>query len=106
MERKQKNKDIFDTLASLPSSDGYTTNDLYRDFRLVFFGTDEGKRVLRNILQLGCVFSEPELPNPIDPYALAQSRGRRWLALKILQVAQFEPKDKPQQTRKKPDARD
>lgn len=96
------NPDLFDTLASLPSSDGYTANDIYRDFHAVFFGTDSGKRVLRNILKIGGVFGELELSSPIDPYMLAQVRGRRWLALKILDAAQTKPKDKPQSTRKKP----
>lgn len=95
-------KDLFDTLSSLPAPTNYTEKDLYRDFRLVFFGTEEGKRVLRRIVELGYVFSEPKLPSPIDPLMLAQIRGRRWLALKILDITQFEPAEKPtQSTRRK-----
>lgn len=94
-------KDLFDTLASLPSPTNYTEKDLYRDFRLVFFGTEEGKRVLRRILELGSVFAEPKLPSPIDPLMLAQIRGRRWLALKILDITQYDPPEKPTQSKRK-----
>lgn len=44
---------------------GYTKLDRYRDFSRVFYGTDEGKRVLAQIMALceGPVTLEEELPN-------------------------------------------
>lgn len=99
----KKPPDLFDILAGFPSTANYTAHDLYVDFRKVFFGSDEGKRVLKNILELGLVFTEPEIASPIDPYLLAQMRGRRWMALKILKLSQFEPKEAPTRTRNRPE---
>jgi hypothetical protein len=43
----------------------YTKLDRFRDFSRVFYGTDEGKRVLAQIMALceGPVTQESELPN-------------------------------------------
>jgi len=90
-----KPPDLFDVLSGIKLPANYTNHDLYRDFRRVFFGSEEGKRVLRQILEIGYVFCEPVIASPTDPYLLAQIRGRRWLALNILKLSQFEPKEKP-----------
>lgn len=95
------NGDVLDMLASLPSQEGYTAMDCYRDFRKVF-GTDEGKRVLREILSWGRIFRSPVLGKPIDPYAMAVAFGERNIAIKLLTTINNEPPDKPQKTRKEP----
>jgi hypothetical protein len=97
---KPQPPDLLDVLAAMPSQDGYTPMDCYRDFRKVF-GTDEGQRVLREILSWGRMFRAPVLGNPIDPYAMAVAFGERNIALKLLATIHNEPKDKPQRARKK-----
>ena len=87
--------DLFDALSDLPKPENYTPQDQYRDFRLVFMGTEEGRRVLRLIMELGCVFNEPRLVSPIDPYMLTAFRGKRQLALEIFRLINNEPPEKP-----------
>jgi|TARA_R110000744_G_scaffold120327_2_gene224213 hypothetical protein len=59
------------------------------DYRIVF-GTDEGKRVLNDIVAhsfvLGTTFEN-------DPYASAFNEGIRNGALRILSLLHYEPKD-------------
>lgn len=93
-------EDLLDMLESLPSQEGYTPTDRYRDFKKVF-GTDEGKRVLREILSWGRMFRSPVLGKPIDPHAMAVAFGERNMALKLLATVHTEPPDKPQRARKK-----
>lgn len=92
----------LDILASLPSAEGYTPMDRYRDFKKVF-STDEGKKVLREILAWGRMFRSPVLGKPIDPYAMAIAFGERNIALKLLATINDEPKEQVKQTRKKHD---
>ena len=92
--------DLLDSLAALPSQDGFSPVDRYRDFRKVF-GTDEGKRVLREILSWGRMFRAPVLGKPIDPYAMAVAFGERNIALKLMAAVYTQPTDKPTTQRKK-----
>lgn len=93
---------MLDMLASLPSQEGYMEMDRYRDFRKVFLGSDEGKRVMREILAWGRLFRAPVLGRPIDPYAMAIAHGESNIAKKLLTIIHDEPKEKPQRTGKKP----
>ena len=92
--------ELLDELAALPSQEGYSPVERYRDFRKVF-STDEGKRVLREILSWGRLFRAPILGKPIDPYAMAVAFGERNLALKLMATVYTQPTDKPSTQRKK-----
>ncbi len=87
--------DLLDWLGVLPHVEGYTPKDQYSDFRKVFMGTVEGKRVLRRIMEIGGVFNKPALISPIDPYMLAALDGKTRLALEILAFVNNEPSEKP-----------
>lgn len=91
---------LAELLATIPSKDGYPPMERYRDFRKLF-GTDEGKRVLGEILSWGRILSTPVLGRPIDPYAMAIAFGERNMALKIMAAVHVEPAEKPQRQRKK-----
>ena len=92
---------LAELLAYLPSREGYTPMDRYRDFRKVF-GTVEGKRVLSEIVSWGGILRAPVLGKPVDPYSLAISFGERNLALKLTAAVHIEPVEKPtRQSRKK-----
>ncbi len=67
--------------------------DRYRDFRRVFLSTDEGRRVLDDILWLAHV-NRP-LSGRDNPYVLNSSEGQRVLALKIAAIAHIEPPAEP-----------
>ncbi len=85
--------DVLDMLQALPSVDEYMPMDRYRDFKKVF-STEEGKRVLREILSWGRVFRSPAFGNPIDPVAMAVTFGERNMALKLLATINHEPRPK------------
>ncbi len=90
--------DTLDWVSNLPRIENYTSKDQYHDFRRIFMETEEGKRVLRRIMELGSVFQQPALVSPIDPYMLSAIHGRRYLALKILSIVNNEPMEPPKQT--------
>lgn len=75
----------------------YTRLDRYRDFSRVFYGTDEGRRVLAQIMALceGPVTVEEELPN----HALLAGRAmsRRVGTLITAWASVPPPKDEPTQ---------
>lgn len=93
--------DIIEELLKGTSVDGYSPMDRYRDFKKVF-GTEDGKRVLREIVAWGRLLRPPIMGKPIDPYAMAISLGERNLASKIMAAIHNEPPDKPNRTRKEP----
>jgi hypothetical protein len=97
----KKPEDLLDMLSSLPSQDGYTPMDRYRDFRKLFLGSDEGKRVLREVLSWGRMFRAPALGNPIDSHRMAVAFGERNIALKLMATINIEPTAQPKPTRKK-----
>ncbi len=83
---------------------GYSNMDRYREFRRLFLGSEEGKRVLHQILSWGGFYrsswggaSNPEF----NPYRAALCDGEKNLALKILSAMNAEPSQLPTaQTRK------
>ena len=97
--------DFMDELEQLPK-DHYLPLDRYRDFRRVFLETDEGKRVLRELLSWGRLFHSPIMGSPIDPYRMAIHLGEHNIAIKLLHTVYTEPKMKPTMGKKResPDA--
>lgn len=67
--------------------------DRYRDFRKVFLGSEEGRRVLDDILWLGRV-NRP-LAVRGDPYSTHTNEGQRYMALKIAAITHIEPPPEP-----------
>jgi len=89
--------EILALIESLPITDGYTPTQRYQDFRQIFKGSPQGKRVFREMLAWGKLFRTPIHSSPIDPYALAISTGERNISLKLLLVVNTEPAE--QQTK-------
>ncbi len=70
----------------------YTAMDRYRDFRALFLSTDQGRRVLSEILKIGFAAKSTTPPGgPIDPYRTHLHEGRRTLAMDIFYHATVEP---------------
>lgn len=67
----------------------------YQDFRAVFLGSDQGKRVLREILGQCAVFKATPPAGRVDPYLTHVRDGRRGAALSIMGVIYNEPKPQP-----------
>lgn len=81
----------------------YEPMDRYRDFRRVFLGSDEGKRVLFEIMRMGRM-ANPTIPpgKPIDPLGMAVMNGERNLVLRLLAIIAHEPAAKPAAANTKP----
>lgn len=89
---------LLATALSLSKPENYTQQDRYRDFRKVFFGTEEGKRVLHELLSWGHMFKPSPSTSPVDPYAMAIREGERNIALRLLTTVSVEPVQQPATT--------
>lgn len=101
-------EDIQEFLGSLAESfygrDEYTKMDRYRDFRRVFLDTEEGKRVLYELMGWGQIYGAiPSKKEQSDRDVFLMLGGRK-IVLQLLQTINLEPKmDQPKQAvRKKP----
>ncbi len=90
--------DILDFVMTLTGSKSYTPKERYHDFRRVFMETDEGRRVLREILSWGKLFQPGLMGNPIDPYLMAVHKGEQNMALRLLATVYNEPPERATQT--------
>jgi hypothetical protein len=93
-------EELLDAFARLPALENYTLKDRHHDFRKTF-GSTEGQKVLRYILEWGGVFNEPSLKSPVDPLMLAAHRGRRQIALGIFAIYNNEPPEQPDKATRK-----
>lgn len=85
--------DEFDFLDQLPATDNYTPLDRYRDFRAVFLASEQGRRVLHEILGWGHMFRPSFVGGgQVDPYRLAIREGERHMALRLLTTIKAEPR--------------
>jgi hypothetical protein len=78
----------------------YTDMDRYREFKAVLLSSDQGRRVLHQILTWGHVWTSSFDENPGKT---AFAEGERNLALRILAALHFEPTEKPTQQNVKRD---
>ena len=79
-----------------------TPMERYRDFRAVFLTTDQGRRVLHEIMRWGHMFNQSYHPvGQVDPYRVMGNEGERSLALKIYGTAMVEPPELPTQANRK-----
>ncbi len=84
--------EYLDILADLSIPEDYDEIDRYNDFRKVFLETDQGRRVLRQVLAWGHLLkSHLVRMHPIDPNAVLSLEGERNLALRIFSVMLVEP---------------
>jgi len=81
--------------SSFYSTGKRTKGDRYREFRSVFMGSDEGKRVLYEILSLAKLsadLTEP-FPAPVDTNRMLIHEGGRQLVNKIVTILHKEPNE-------------
>lgn len=86
------------------SRSNYTNEDRYRDFRQLFLSTEQGKRVLHELMSWGRVF-KPTIPRPNEKeYMIWVNEGMRNFALKLMAALNAEPIDSPKKTSSKGDS--
>ena len=83
--------DLLAALVSLPATEGYTPAERYHDFRQLFMGSDQGKRVLREILAWGHLLRPAVISRPVDPYLTHVREGESNMARRLLATVCREP---------------
>jgi len=90
--------ELLDSLNELPITANYSSKDRYADFRQVFTGSDQGKRVYRELLVWGKMLSSTVSGNPIDTNKVIFAEGHRNFVLKLIAAVNIEPPEQPKQT--------
>jgi len=83
--------ELLALIESLPITPDYTPTQRYQDFRQLFTGSPQGKRVLREILAWGRMFRPSVNSSPVDGLAMAVRDGERNMAIKLLAAVNVEP---------------
>lgn len=76
----------------------YTEMDRYREFRALFLETEQGLRVLHQILAWAHIWNTSMAPTA---HEVTFSEGERNLGLKIMAAVEVEPAAKPQRATKR-----
>lgn len=107
-KKKEELPEQYELLEVLKTSfysvEGRDKHDRYKEFNLVFMDTDEGKRVLYEILAMAKLSSSIITPFPqeIDTNRMLVLEGKRQLAMDILGVLSKEPNtEKPKEANKR-----
>lgn len=89
--------DIFDEIVGLGAvhPGAYPPMERYRDYRAVFMATDQGRRVLQDILLKAGFYHTALMSDPLDMGRVVAREGSRTLALDILNTTFKEPSDAP-----------
>ena len=80
--------------ATQPDPASYRDVDRYRDFRRVFYGSAEGRRVLAVILSRSRTWDRSYVPG--DTHESARIEGMREIGLWIMETMNHEPIDAPE----------
>lgn len=92
--------DLMDSLNELPITNNYSKKERYTDFRQAFTGSEQGKRVYRELLSWGGMFNSSVPGNPIDPYRVMIAKGQQNFAIKLMAAVNIEPPEQPTKTNK------
>ena len=83
---------MFEELSlAYPGKGKYTDMDRYRDFRQLFMGSVQGKRVLHELYSWGHMFKTSIPGNKQPDRMIWQNEGERNFALKLLAALNAEP---------------
>ena len=94
-------KELLDSLNELPISENYSPKERYADFRQVFTGTEQGKKVYRELLSWGKLFRPAVHGSPVDPYHMAIAEGQRNFATQLMAAVNIEPPEQPTKARRR-----
>jgi hypothetical protein len=83
--------ELLASLNELPKTDKYSAKDRYADFRQVFMGSDQGKRVYRELLAWGRIFNTRIPVDSDSMYKVGIYEGNRNFATKLMAAVNIEP---------------
>ncbi len=86
-------------LAASHPGKAYQPIERYRDFRRVFLDSEQGRRVLYEILAWGHVFQCPAAMSKFDPYETMYHNGEANMAKRLMATMHAEPKARPKSTK-------
>ena len=86
-------------LAASHPGKGYSKMDRYKDFRRLFLDTEEGKRVLYEILSFCGMFRSAAPAANFDPYQTMFLNGQQDIAFRLLATMNAEPKERATNTK-------
>lgn len=88
--------EVLTLVLNLPNPGPYDELDQYRDFRQLFLGSDQGKRVLYELVSRAGLFRPKfKRTNPIDPHRVTMEVGGENFLKEMLRTIVIEPKAKP-----------
>lgn len=86
---------------SHPGKAYHNSIDRYRDFRRVFLETEQGRRVLYELLSWGHMYRSPARIANFDPYETMFHDGESHIAKMIISTMHAEPATRPKSTKEK-----
>ena len=86
-------------LAASHPGKAYKPMDRYRDFRRLFLDSEQGRRVLYEILRWGNMFRPSAPMANFDPHETMFHDGERNVALRIMSTMHAEPRERPANTK-------
>ncbi len=93
---------FFAELSASHPGKGYRNSmDRYRDFRSVFMGSEQGRRVLYEILLWSHIGHASAPRASFDPYETMFSDGERNIGIKLMVTMNSEPTPNPESTKGK-----
>ena len=93
--------ELLDSITNLPITEDYSPKDRYADFRQLFTGSEQGKRVYRELLVWTKYFSTSLTGDPIDPLRLAVLSANRDFGSKLISTVNIEPLEQPTKANRK-----
>lgn len=90
-----------DLLKIWPGKSYRNSMDRFKDFHTVFMTTQQGRRVLAEIMTWGHLWDAIPSSGPIDEKAIMFKLGERNMALKLMATLNAEPPAKPDKQKKK-----
>ena len=90
---------LAELAAAYPGKKYSKSIDRYRDFRRLFLDSEEGKRVLYEILSWGGMFRSAAPAANFDPYQTMFLNGQQDIAFRLLAAMNAEPSARPTSTK-------
>ena len=86
-------------LAASHPGKSYSKMDRYKDFRRLFLDTEEGKRVLYEVLSFCGMYRSAAPAANFDPYQTMFLNGQQDIAFRLLATMNAEPKERAAKTK-------
>ena len=94
-------QELLESLDELPKTEGYSPSDRYNDFRQLFTGSDQGKRVYRELLAWGKLFNPSIQKTNPNLYHAGLNDSNRNFSTRLMAAVNIEPPVTPAKATRK-----